>query len=520
MDRTAGKPENSWLKLPNPAVRYVAAVLCVAAAWALRTALDPLLGDLQAFELFLAPVLLMGWWGSPGAAVLAAVLGGLVADWFFCPPRGQLFLGGLREVTASLVYAVLSLVLIAVTHQMRGARRRLEQEAVERREAEESLRKQAQLIDLAPAATIVRTIDGTIRFWSEGAERLYGWTRGEVIGKSTHDLLQTEFPEALENIVEELRQRGKWSGELKHRTKDGSTVIVESHWLGTFAPSGEVRELLESNMDITERKRAQGELRKLNDELETRVQKRTADLTAANKELEAFGYSVSHDLRAPLRHIDSFVKLLQKNAGSKLDEQNQRYLRIVMDSVARMGLLIDDLLVLSRLGRMPMQERQISLGQVVDEARQELAPAMSGRAIEWHIQPLPKVQGDPSLLRSVMTNLLSNAIKYTRQKNPARIDVGSRTVDGEVVCFVHDNGAGFDMQFVDKLFGVFQRLHTTHEFEGTGIGLASVRRAIQRHGGRTWAEGEVGKGATFYFSLPLSRVNEPANTVHPDNQEP
>ncbi len=505
--RSGNKAERYWPGIPKGVVHYGVAIVAVAATWAVREALDPLLGNLQVFELFLAPVLLMGWWGRTGPAMLAALLGLVVADWFFCPPRGHLALGE-QGVAACCVYLIISTVLIFVTCQMRNARQRLEREVAERTKAEEELQRRARLIDLAPAGTIVRTPDGTIRHWSNGAERLYGWSKHEAIGKRTHELLQTEFPEGLEKIVEKLRTVGKWSGELRHKTKDGRTVIVESHWLGQFTPGGEVTELLESNIDITGRKLAEEGLRKLTDELELRVQQRTADLTVANKELEAFSYSVSHDLRAPLRHIDSFVKLLQKNAGPTLDEQNQRHLRIVMDAAARMGLLIDDLLTFSRLGRTPMQERPVRLGQLVEEARQELAHSMSGRTIEWHVESLPRVNGDSTLLRSVITNLLSNAIKYTRRVQVARIEVGSHLNDGQVVCFVRDNGAGFDMRFVDKLFGVFQRLHAANEFEGNGIGLASVRRAIQRHGGRTWAESEVGKGATFYFSLPANRFIE------------
>jgi PAS domain S-box-containing protein len=379
-------------------------------------------------------------------------------------------------------------------------------DVTDQREAEAATRKQARLIDLSPAATMVRALDGTITFWSEGAERLYGWNGQEAVGRRTHDLLQTEFPEGLDKILEQLRQGGKWSGELRHRTKSGRRVVVESHWLGQFAPDGEIAELLESNIDITDRKRNEQDLRRLKDELELRVEQRTADLSAANKELEAFGYSVSHDLRAPLRHIDSYINLLQKSIGHSLDEKSQKHVRIIAEAARRMGNLIDDLLVLSRLGRATMDERAVNLRRLVDDVRQELAPGMAGRHIEWQVGTLPQVQADPTLLRSALTNLLANAIKYTRQRDSARIEVGSHEQNGQVICFVRDNGAGFDMRFVDKLFGVFQRLHRAEEFEGTGIGLASVRRVVQRHGGRTWAEGELGKGATFYFSLPRSRV--------------
>ncbi len=230
-------------------------------------------------------------------------------------------------------------------------------------------------------------------------------------------------------------------------------------------------------------------------------------LAAANRELEAFSYSVSHDLRAPLRHMMGFAQMLDRSAGPTLDQRNRRYLGVIDDAAKRMEHLIDDLLTFSRIGRSAMEAADVNLGQQVEEARQVLAPMMEGRVIEWKIGTLPIVRADPNLMRSVVVNLLSNAIKYSKQRTPARIEIGSEQKQDELVVFVRDNGAGFDMRFVDKLFGVFQRLHRPEDFEGTGIGLANVRRIIQRHGGRTWAEGAVDQGATFYFSLPIQSRN-------------
>jgi ABC-type amino acid transport substrate-binding protein/nitrogen-specific signal transduction histidine kinase len=226
-------------------------------------------------------------------------------------------------------------------------------------------------------------------------------------------------------------------------------------------------------------------------------------LVAANKELEAFSYSVSHDLRAPLRHVAGFVQLLQANSKDRLDETGVRYLEVIAGAARKMGQLIDDLLSFSRTGRAQIHLETIPLGALVDECRRELEPEMKGRTIEWVVGELPEVEADRALLRQVLANLLGNAVKYSRKAAAARIAVSARREGGEIVVCVRDNGAGFDMKYADKLFGVFQRLHTEAEFDGTGIGLANVRRIVVRHGGRTWAEGEVDKGAAFYFSLPV-----------------
>ena len=237
-------------------------------------------------------------------------------------------------------------------------------------------------------------------------------------------------------------------------------------------------------------------------QLEARVRERTEELHASNSELEAFSYSVSHDLRAPLRHITGFATLLHQHAGASLDDQGRRYLTTITDAAARMATLIDDLLAFSRMGRANVSKRRVELSQLVREARDEVSADVNGRRIAWEIHDLPPVDADPSLLRPVLVNLLSNAVKYTGTRNEARIEVGTESRAGELVVFVRDNGVGFDMAYAHKLFGVFQRLHRADEFSGTGIGLANVRRIIQRHGGRTWAEGALDAGATFYFSLP------------------
>jgi signal transduction histidine kinase len=250
-------------------------------------------------------------------------------------------------------------------------------------------------------------------------------------------------------------------------------------------------------------------LRMENKELERCVRERTAELESANKELEAFSYSVSHDLRAPLRHIDGFAGLLQEDASSTLSDAGRRHVATISDAAKSMSKLIDDLLAFARMGRAELRRTRVDTSALVAEVLQEMAPDAQGRNVAWGIEPLPEVWGDRALLKQVWANLLGNALKYTRQREKAEIKVGCQPKVGELEFHISDNGAGFDMHYAARLFGVFQRLHRDEDFEGTGVGLANVRQIITRHGGRTWAEGAVDRGATFYFSLPIHENRRP-----------
>lgn len=299
-----------------------------------------------------------------------------------------------------------------------------------------------------------------------------------------------------ETAVERNRQLASARDDLRHLNENLEAKVRER--------------TLELEAEVAERRRAEEQVRRLNAELEERVRQRTEELVATNRELEAFSYSVSHDLRAPLRHVSGYVSLLSKRIASQLAEVDRRYLTNITEAAAEMGCLIDDLLEFSRNGRAEMRRTEVDFQALVAEVRHKLEPETRDRRINWHVGPLPKVEADLPLMRQVLINLLSNAVKYSRERDPAEIEILAQTTRDEVVFSVRDNGAGFDMKYAEKLFGVFQRLHSADQFEGTGIGLANVRRIVQRHGGRTWAEGRKGEGATFHFSLPLARKDAPA----------
>lgn len=372
------------------------------------------------------------------------------------------------------------------------------------RESESRLRA---VLNSAVSAVVVTDDRGQIVDANARAERVFGWKREQLLGLPFAALFADRDREELPRLMAAAtRQAGDRPDvlapvELAAQRQDHSEFPSEVAINALRA--GAVTNFCGFITDITERKRAAAEIRTLNEQLEKRVAQRTLQLENANKELEAFSYSVSHDLRAPLRHIDGFAGMLTAHAGGQLDEKGQRYLTVITEAARRMGRLIDDLLSFSRHGRAELRVTPVRLGDLVEEVQRQLQTEIANRRIVWKVGPLPEVHGDRAMLHQVFANLLGNAVKYTRGRAEAMIEIGAeKSGAGEWVVFVRDNGAGFNPKYTDRLFNVFQRLHSESEFEGTGVGLANVRRIVQRHGGRTWAEGQVDVGATIYFALP------------------
>ena len=481
--------------------RYGFAVACVAIAVGLGLALQTFIGANVHRSLLSGAIVVVAWYAGIGPSVLAVVLAITCDDFFFIPPIFTFTLGW-EDLPDLLVFTGWgSLVACFV-----GARRRIEDDLRRSRDLlqleVERRAQQARLLDQTHDSIIFRQVDGRITYWNSGAEELYGWKPEEAIGKRSHDLLRTVFPAPIEDIDAELLRAGIWEGELEHTRIDGAKVIVASRWSLSRDDAGQPM-VMETNNDITERKRREGEVRKLNLELAARA----AELDASNKELESFAYSVSHDLRAPLRHMTGYSELLQKQASSVLDDKSRRYLQTITESSKRMGNLIDDLLAFSRIGRAEARMGTVNVDRLVREVVDETASQTGEREIVWKIGPLPVCHGDRSMLKLAVTNLVANAVKFTRLRAHAEIEIGSiDNGDDAVEIYVADNGAGFEMQYAHKLFGVFQRLHRADEFEGTGIGLATVQRIIHRHGGKVRAEGAVDQGARFYFSLPRTQA--------------
>jgi PAS domain S-box-containing protein len=367
----------------------------------------------------------------------------------------------------------------------------------QRRKQDERFRN---LLEAAPDAIVIVDQGGRIQLVNAQTERLFDYAREELIGEPVEILIPQRFHKQHLGDRREYSQaphaRAMGAGlELYGRRKNGTEFPVEISLSPLQTEGGTL--ISSAIRDVTDRRSNQYQIQRLNDNLNQKV----TELSAANKDLESFSYSVSHDLRAPLRHIDGFARILKEEHAGSLSEEGQRYLDRVMSAANHMGRLVDDLLNLARVGRREMVVQTTKLDEVVRQVVAELPDEPEGRKVEWLLEPLPKAECDPGLLKLVFFNLLSNAMKFTRGRQPAVIEVNTVVANGAPVIFVRDNGVGFDPKYADKLFGVFQRLHKQEDFEGTGIGLATVQRIIHRHNGLIWAESEPGVGTTFFFTL-------------------
>jgi len=387
----------------------------------------------------------------------------------------------------------------ALTIEQLMAERTAQLEASQR--AEERFRL---AVESAPNAMVTVNQQGTIVLVNSQAEQLFWYTRQELIGQSVEILVPERFraqhPEFRASFSASPKARPMGAGrDLYGRRKDGSEVPVEIGLNPIATDEGSL--ILSAIVDITARKQAEREIRALNEALEQRVAERTAQLEATLQELAAFSYSIAHDLRAPLRAIHGFAHILLDERAAQLDAEAQGYLQRIASNALHMSQLIDDLLAFVQLSHQPLRKQLVASADLVHDVLKDLRHTYEHRRVDFTIGALPPYHADPTLLRQVWANLLDNALKFTRQREVARIEIGSQEMAGERVYLVRDNGVGFEMRYMSKLFGVFQRLHHNEGYEGTGVGLALTQRILQRHGGRIWAEAEVDRGATFYFTL-------------------
>lgn len=378
-------------------------------------------------------------------------------------------------------------------------------------------------IESSPSGMVMIDSRGMIVLANRESGRLFGYRVDELQGKPIEVLIPKRFatahPALRQAFMASPAARRMGEGrDLYGLRKDGSEFPVEIG-LNPLKIGDEVF-VLSAILDITERKAAERALSDANDHLEERIGRRTAALVELNKELEGFSYSVSHDLRAPLRHILGFMELLQERSGHLLDDTGRQYADLIMDSGKKMDALLEALLAFSRMGRSGMRKEIVPLAPLIADLVAMHQGSIKDKAVSWNIGSLPDLYGDPTLIRQLFFNLLSNALKFSARNEKTTIAVGSSDSLEEDVVFVRDNGIGFDMKYMDRIFDPFQRLHTDEEYEGSGIGLAFVKRIVVRHGGRVWVESEPGKGATFFVALPKWKVESAPTPSHPATPPP
>ena len=412
-------------------------------------------------------------------------------------------LGYYIQVTAIALLLFLSIVLFLAYFRKQVMAQQVQEQLQAEKKIREGHERLKLYVDITMQLAWTTNEEGGIvednpswsKYTGRGYEEIKGFGWIEDIHPDDRGPTEKEWRKA-------VAEKSLYETEYRLRRYDGVYRNYLARGIPLLNEKGNVREWVGACMDISDRKKAEKKIIELNTELEQRVIERTEQLSAANKELEAFSYSVSHDLRAPLRSIDGFSQALLEDYQEKLDDTGKTYLDRVRRATQRMGLLIDDMLKLSRITQAEMKRESLDLSAIVRDIVEAKRKSEPDRVVDVAVQEGIMVQGDPYLMRIALENLLDNAFKFTGKGAHPQIEFGAVLRDRETACFIRDTGAGFDMAYVDKLFGAFQRLHTSDEFPGTGIGLATVQRIIHRHGGRVWAEGETGKGATFYFTLP------------------
>ena len=371
----------------------------------------------------------------------------------------------------------------------------------ERVAARQRMREQAQMLDQVDEAIVVHELDRRIRYWNHGAQRLFGWTAAQAVGRTFGELLGPRASIA-GTAREVLLQTGHQVAQVECRAADGRMLLVERRLSVIRDEAGQPIAVLSVNVDATERVQAQRTLEAVNNLLEERIRQRTAQLEESNQELRMFAYALAHDLRSPLASIGGFSGELERRLAPTLDAPQRHYLSRIRAGVQMMSDLTDAMLSLAQLSDAPLARQPVDLSALAFAWEQRMREQNPGRAAQVRIEATPPAMGDPRLLTNLLENLLGNAWKFSKDRSPAHIAFGARALeDGQLAYAVSDNGAGFDAAYADRLFAPFQRLHTAAEFEGTGIGLAIVRKIVSRHGGRVWAEGRAGEGATFFFTL-------------------
>jgi PAS domain S-box-containing protein len=478
------------------------------------------------FVLFVASA-----WGV-GPSIVASLAGAAAFDYFILPPTNAFNLNDFKDWSAVLAFLITSVTAGRLSGR---ARRRIVEaeeksrgkEALEKQSAE--LREQAQLLDLAHDAIMVRHLDGRIVFWNQGAAERYGWSKKEAIGRITHQLLQTEFPLPLEELDARLLREGFWEGELEHSRRDGKRIVVASRWVLKRTDDSQSQAVMEINNDITERKRAEKSLLKAHLELEQRVLERTralktsnelleveigerrraesilaqqsAELARSNSELEQFAYIASHDLQEPLRMVGSYVQLLERNYKNLFDAKGEEYITFAVDGAKRMQMLINDLLAYSRVGTQGNEFALTDCAGVVGLTIKNLQRAIQESGATITCDPLPTVLADKTQLLQLFQNLLANAIKF-RAERPPEIYITAKHIGSFWQFAVKDNGIGIEPRHFERIFLIFQRLHSRRQYPGTGMGLAICKKIVDRHGGTIWPVSEAGMGTTFFFTLP------------------